>query len=338
MYTDEDLKVAIENGIFTDSSVDAFRSSISEIRNSPSVDEENFKLIGGFNDIFIVIACGIFLFSSLWVVKSIADSDSLGLITFTVLSWGLAEFFVLKRKMALPSIVLFTSFIGGFFALILSFYASPTEGDYAVAAGLSAVFAYLHWLRFKVAITIAAGTAAGFVLLVLSSVSVFPDMREWLLPMVLFCGLASFAFAMYWDSSDTSRTSHRSDVAFWLHLLSAPLIIHPIFSALGVLGGSESFSAMGTVIVLYLLMTFVSIVIDRRAFMLSSLVYVIYALSSLIKLYGGVGYSFAITGVFMGGAILLLSAYWHRVRIFVINQLPNSVKSHVPKAKVNLTR
>ena len=49
MYTDADLKVAIENVIFTDSSADAFRSSISEIGNSPSADEENFKLIGATN-------------------------------------------------------------------------------------------------------------------------------------------------------------------------------------------------------------------------------------------------------------------------------------------------
>jgi hypothetical protein len=69
MYSDEDLNLAVKNGIFTDLSVEQFRHLLTTERNSPIVDEENFKLIGGFNDIFVVIACLLLLFSSHWVVK-----------------------------------------------------------------------------------------------------------------------------------------------------------------------------------------------------------------------------------------------------------------------------
>jgi hypothetical protein len=72
VYTEEDLNLAVDKGIFTKASVEEFRRFISLSRSSPSADEENFKLIGGFNDIFVVLACSLFLLSSLWVAKSIS--------------------------------------------------------------------------------------------------------------------------------------------------------------------------------------------------------------------------------------------------------------------------
>ena len=63
MYSDEDLNTAVTEGIFSESAVEAFRDQVASVHGVPAVDEENFKLIGGFNDIFIVIACGLLLFS-----------------------------------------------------------------------------------------------------------------------------------------------------------------------------------------------------------------------------------------------------------------------------------
>lgn len=334
MYSDEDLNLAVDRGIFTGSSVKEFRVLISSLNNSPSVDEENFRLIGGFNDVFIVIACSLLLFSSLWVLNSSTDNDSAGLLVFTILSWLLSEFFVRKRRMALPAIVLLLSFVGGVYALSISFFEAVSEISFITASAISTIAAYVHWVRFKVPITVAVGTAAIVGFLVLLTVNIFPDAKDWLLILLFLCGFVSFVFAMYWDSSDTSRITRKSDVAFWLHLLSAPLIIHPIFSGLGVLEGNESLMSIVVVIVLYLLMTSISIAIDRRAFMVSSLAYVLYALSSLIKTYGGVGYSFALTGVFIGGALLLLSAYWHRVRGQLVSKLPDLVRNYIPEVKI----
>ena len=332
MYTDEDLDFAEKEGVFSAESVAKFRVLLSEQKNAPSADEENFRLISGFNDIFVVIACTLLLFSSLWAFKSVTENDSLGLITFTILSWFLAEFFVLKRKMALPAIVLLLSFIGGLFALVISFFSPPSEISFISAAAISTVAAYFHWLRFRVPITIAVGNAAAVGLVVSITLSIFPEVNNWLLVIIFLCGLITFFIAMYWDASDTMRTTRHADVAFWLHLLSAPLIIHPVFSSLGVLDGNESIGSMAIVVILYIIMTLISIVIDRRAFMVSSLVYVLYAITSLIKAYGDVGYSFALTGVFMGGMLLLLSAFWHKVRASLIKKLPVPVKLHVPKS------
>lgn len=333
MYTNEDLNEAVKKGIFSEEAVNEFRAEWSLSKSIPIVDEENFRLIGGFNDIFVVIACVLMLFSALWAVRVI--DENLGLFVFSVLAWGLAEFFVLKRKMALPAIVLLLSFVGGVFSLCLNLFGEPSEIAFMVAAGVSAVAAYLHWKRFQVPITVAAGTAAIIGLIVSSALSSHPEAEDWVLVIVFFCGVVAFLYAMYWDSSDRARTTRRSDVAFWLHLLSAPLIIHPIFSSLGILEGSETISSMMIVVCLYLVMTFISVTIDRRAFMVSSLIYVIFAISSVLEAYGGVSYSFSLTGLIIGSALLLLSAFWHLTRMKIVGLLPISAQKFIPKAEIN---
>lgn len=330
MYSEEDLNLAIEKEIFTEVAVNEFRQAISKLKNSPSVDEENFRLIGGFNDIFVVIACCLLLFSSIFVLKPI--NLSLALFTFVTIAWVLAEFFVLKRKMSLPAIVLLIAFVGGvaFLSGFLFTEIFESEVSRIIAAVSAAIAAYIHWLRFKVPITVAAGTVALIGLFVSVVLSIFPSAEDWIMLPVVICGIASFFLAMYWDSSDTSRTTRKSDVAFWLHLISAPLIIHPLFSILGVFEGNQSIINMGGVIVLYIVMSLVSIAIDRRALMVSSLAYVLYALATILGTYGDVGYGFAITGVFMGAVLLLLSAFWHVTRRHVVSWLPSGTKKYLP--------
>ena len=332
MYSDEDLNRAIKKGIFSNSAVDEFRNQVSSNRLNTDA-QEHFKLIGGFNDIFIVIACGLLLFSSFSVLGSI--NPSLGYLVFLLLSWGLAEFFVLKRKMALPAIMLLIAFVGSTAGLSHSLISISTESGAMMAAILSAVAAYIHWQRFSVPITVAVAIVALIGLIVSLFKVVFPDISTWISPLLLVCGLFSFTFAMSWDAADTLRKNYRSDVGFWLHLLAAPLIIHPIFTGLDILnGGEENIFSMAVVVLLYLLLTIVSICIDRRVLMVSSLIYFITALSGLFESYDMMGASSAFTGIFVGALLLLMSGYWQRVRRVLVNQLPIFVRVYLPEVKV----
>ena len=332
MYSDEDLNRAIKKGIFSNSAVDEFRNQVSSNRLNTDA-QEHFKLIGGFNDIFIVIACGLLLFSSFSVLGSI--NPSLGYLVFLLLSWGLAEFFVLKRKMALPAIMLLIAFVGSTAGLSHSLISISTESGAMMAAIFSATAAYIHWLRFSVPITVAVAIVALIGLIVSLFKVVFPDISSWLSPLLLVCGIFSFAFAMSWDAADTLRKNYRSDVGFWLHLLAAPLIIHPIFTGLDILnGGEENIFSMAVVVLLYLLLTIVSICIDRRVLMVSSLIYFITALSGLFESYDMMGESSAFTGIFVGALLLLMSGYWQRVRAVLVNQLPIFVRAYLPEVKV----
>ena len=328
MYTDEDLDNAVVDGIFTREAVSDFRNQMSSLKNTPAVDEENFKLISGFNDIYVVIACLLLLISSSWALR--AFSETLAVLILPVLSWGLAEFFVLKRKMALPAIVLLMSFVGGIFAVGLHLFQTLGDSAFIAASALSAVATFIHWQRFKVPITISVGGGAVIAFIISSAVTIAPILEESVSTMIFISGLIAFIYAMYWDASDRTRTSHHSDVAFWLHLVSAPLIVHPVFSNLGILTGNESIYGVLTILALYFVMTVISIIVDRRAFMVSSLVYVLYALSKYLETFGSIDYGFAITGTIIGSALLLLSAFWHPTRVALLKILPTSVKDYVP--------
>jgi hypothetical protein len=71
----------------------------------------------------------------------------------------------------------------------------------------------------------------------------------------LCCGLAVFAVAMSYDLTDPERVTHRSDCAFWLHFLAAPLLVHSLIEL--VAGG-------GVLVVVFL--TIVALSIDAGRF------------------------------------------------------------------------
>jgi len=209
MYTDEDLTIAVEEGIFTRSAVDEFRERAAALRNTHAADEEKFRLITSFNDIFVVVACALLL-GSVWWVGS-AYGSGLGTLPVAVISWGLAEIFILKRKMALPAIVLLMTFVGSVFATCVGLFETLSELSFILAGILSSLSAWLHWRRFHVPITVAAATGAVVGSVLGAGVYIYPESGQWVLHISFVSGLLIFVFAMIWDASDRARTTRRSD-------------------------------------------------------------------------------------------------------------------------------
>lgn len=330
MYTDEDLYQAVKSGIFEESAVEEFRELISNQANTKSVDEENFRLISGFNDIFVSVSAFILMISAGWI--SSQATPVLGFFVVALLSWILSVFFVQKRRLALPAILLLISFVVSAVAcLTILFSALKFEKDIAVlvASGIGALAAWVHWRKFHVPITVAAGIAS-LIACLLALVSQVDSLREIINLFICGSGFLTFALAMRWDSKDILRKTRNSDVAFWLHLLSAPLIVHPIFSSLGILKGESSFTSIAVVIFMYVILAAISIVVDRRALMVSSLIYVLYAFRELFNSYGMVSSSLAYSGVFIGSILLLLSAFWHRSRGILLRNIPENYVKYVP--------
>jgi hypothetical protein len=334
MYTDENLSSAVKAGIFSDVAVSKFRAFVSNEQGVLAVDEEHFLLVNGFNDIFVVIACGLLLVSIGWIGNDLYKG--LGFLGVAITSWGLSEFFVVKRKMALPAIALLLSFI-----LAISWFAIGLFGTQSknlaisfLAVGITGLVAsYLHWLRFRVPITVAVGFAIVIGSIIAFIVIQFPKIEKWSLLMIFIGGLLSFAIAMQWDMRDTKRLTRKSDVAFWLHLLAAPLIVHPVFFILGVFEGKNSISMALSVIGLYIVLAVISIAIDRRALMVSALIYVLYSFSALLKTFGIVSLGFSITGLAIGSALLLLSAFWHTSRSNLLSLSPKCFLRWLPPLK-----
>lgn len=336
MYSESDLETAVTAGALTPAAAAAFRAHVSGERATPAVDEESFRLLTGFNDIFVSIALALLLSALGWLGGNIFAG--LGGAAVAVASWFLAEYFTLKRRMALPSILLLLAFVGGVVATMIGtlgeFEPDMSErvaaligsGFALVAAGA----AWLHWRRFQVPITVAAGSVAVVGVLVGTVGALIPDLEEKLLWVVLLGGLCLFTFAMRWDRSDRARQTKRSDVAFWLHLAAAPMIAHPIFHMLGVMDGDVGTAQAVVVLALYVGFALVSLAIDRRALLVSSLAYVLYAMTSLFEKFGAVSMSVALTGLVIGSALLLLSAFWHVARRKIVTPLPANWQDQLP--------
>ena len=255
--------------------------------------------------------------------------------------------------MALPSIILLLAFIGGVFATAAlaimgavgpeTFNNNNIAGSLGVAAAalIAAGAAFVHWKCFHVPITVAAGSAAivGLLLALVAAASgaESESMRTIILTATLLLGVAVFLFAMHWDKSDPSRLTRRSDVAFWLHLLAAPMIVHPVFTLLGLNDGRATIGEGLAVVALYVVLAVIALAIDRRALLVSALAYVLYALSELFKQVGAVELSVALTALIIGSALLLLSAFWHQARRMVVTRLPGELAAKLPHIDRPLT-
>ena len=355
MYSQNDLDEAVASGALSADAAASLRSFVERQRALPGVDEEHFRLITGFNDIFVSIAGAILLFAVGWIGQWLGQSTGLVIepggpspiapAAIAATAWGLAIFFTGKRRMALPSILLLLAFVGGVLALsgfamvmaIGSDVLQDNERGSALVAALSAAVAagaaWLHWRRFKVPITVAAGAAAvaGIALALLASaLGDIPNLEDIILGFVLLLGVGVFLFAMRWDSSDPARVTRRADVAFWLHLLAAPMIVHPVFTLLGLNDGTATIGEGLVVIGLYVALGLTALAIDRRALLVSALAYVLYALSELFKQVGAVELNIALTALVIGSALLLLSAFWHQARSLIVRQLPAALQSKLP--------
>ncbi len=341
MYSEQDLRDAVAGGAISAEAAEALRSHVAHMRKMPTTDEENFRLVNSFNDIFVTIAAVLLIVAMGGIGNVIAPG--LAGVLIAVAAWFMAEFFTQRRRMALPSIVLLLAFVGGIIAAPIEVMSETNiDQNERVIAGLvaltfvaAALGAYLHWKRFMVPITIAAMSAAiAGAVIALVVTAVMPqasDPESFLLPLIFAAGIAIFAFAMRWDISDRARQTRRSDVAFWLHLLAAPMIAHPIFYWLGINDGS-TIGAAGAALVLLVYLAFgvVALAIDRRALLVSALAYVLFALSELFGEYGMVELSVALTALVIGSALLMLSAFWSGIRSAVVEKLPENLQDKLP--------
>lgn len=385
MYSEQDLQTAIAAGAITEEAAQALRDHVAATRATPFVDEENFRLISGFNDIFVAIAA-IILLVAVWWIGSALQSDvkdytsalpgvfgegtkfgdyqdrakGMGGLLCALAAWLLAEYFTRKRRMAFPSIILLGAFVIGIASALNGFYLDwdYTKYGYAQswqntalaplaearsqrlmlvysAIGLfTAVAAYAHWRRFHVPIAVAALAAAVGAVILFGLFYLF-DVQTYnstaALTPILILGVAIFAFAMWWDMSDKKRETGRSDVAFWLHLLAAPLIAHPLFALIGVTqGDSIGIGAIIGVLAVYLGFCLVALAVDRRALLVSALAYVLIALTALFRQYGVVELNVAVTALIIGSALLLLSAFWTTLRRMIVSNLPRELQGKLP--------
>ena len=350
MISEATLRLAVERAILDPGQLAALRALEEEQARAsfePVPDQERLRFISGFGDIFVVIGLGLFLgalgyflienANPLWLWGGLAAA-----------SWLLAEQFSRRRRMALPSIVLlavFTAFVFLLFNLVFSWglgfittgqlprsslrVEDPAPVGLAALATLGMVA--LHYWRFRVPITIAAGIAALVLALYALLAVVFPSFaRTAFTPFILLAGLAVFALAMTIDARDRLRETRKTDIAFWLHLLAAPMIVHSLialaFGGVADLGIAKAIGLIG----LFAALAIVALLIDRRAILVSSLVYAGFAFSRVFQTTGLANATIPASLLVLGSFILLLSTGWQPMRRGLLVLVPASLRRLLP--------
>ncbi|HLM38096.1 MAG TPA: hypothetical protein VK434_00705 [Microvirga sp.] len=351
MIRDDVLEQGIVRGIVTDRQAADLRALALELTAASAPepeDDEKLRFVTGFSDVFVTLGIALFTGALAYLVSQVAGSAARWAV-LTVTAWLLAEFFTRRRRMALPSIVLLCLFTFSVFKtadllfammepgerkpgfLDLFGIASKSSGFVTASALITMAMLALHYLRFRVPITIAAGAAALVTALIGSLFAVFPDMSGKALALTVFCaGCAVFALAMRFDLSDPQRVTRRNDIAFWLHLLAAPLIVHPLVAQFTGDGLMPQVGNAVAVLALFVLLGAVAVLIDRRAMLVSGLGYAGFALSSLISQVGLADRTLPATVLVLGAFVLLLSAGWRPVRTALLRLLPTHLAHRLP--------
>ena len=378
MISAETLDKAVRRGIISADQRDRIAALAAEPELAEAVEagrDEPLRLVGGGNDLFVTIGAVLATAGLLFALQAALGAEATLIAALVgAFIWVMAEFVTRQRRMKLASTVLGLGFIAAI-VTILSVFVADRLGLDAIASpvqalalrpvigahgglffAVSAMAAIAYFLRFRVpvmagvlAVTI-AGAAFFYTTLffydgVTSGAVAMPMLDQ--LPQViaralyvpLVCGLLVFSAAVALDLHDRERFTIWSDCAFWLHVVSAPLLVHPLFIlatgqdvAFGRIEPGTSASVMlGLLIAGFL---YVALAIDRRSLLIPTLAYFgtlgIYYLIDRAANTSGIP-PFALILLVIGGMIIVFGAGWQGIRRLIIaTTLPTSLLTRLP--------
>lgn len=317
--------------------VDFVMGSVSGVVNQ--ADEEQFRLITGFNDIFVTIGIALFLSALIYLTADLGLANCSFVVAAA--SWGLAEIFTRQKRMALPSIVLLMCFGVAVFwgteglltgdTRMFETFGRHDISAYLAISGLAALaMAGVHWIRFHVPITVAVAFGALAITIASVAQTLAPDiLRNWPIAVFAPLGLLAFCLAMYFDLSDLQRRTRRTDIAFWLHLLAAPLIVHPLVRGIADVN-QMTIQDAGEIFGMFAVISLVALTVDRRALLVSSLIYLGYATFALLSNANWGSYTYGVALLAVGTIVLVLSVAWQPLRAAIVKAMPNAIQSRVP--------
>lgn len=161
----------------------------------------------------------------------------------------------------------------------------------------------------------------------------------------LLMGLALFVAGVAFDARDPARSTRLSGTGFWLHFFAAPMLLSaavtlaisgiaidentamrsgPVFMPMTGEGEETLRAAVMTLIVISVF-AFISLLINRRALIVSGLLTTGVALAVLVNQLGldGAGVA-AVTLLVLGGVVVLLGVAWTPVRSVLTAPFPKS--------------
>lgn len=321
--------------------------------------EEDLRFIRNFHDIFLSIgllmfAGGVAVVSLLLLGEYVGEFEDsawrrpawallVAGVVDAAIFWGLAEIFARARRLFLPAIVImlaFQAFVA--VALLSAHFLTIVEGgiegfDLTIAelkllpvwmlGGLS-LSALVFYARMRLPFAMGAFGASLAATGVALSFFLHP---EWTAgnhaQLQLAAGLFVFILAIIFDARDPERLTRYSDNAFWLHFFAAPTIYLSSMSlltdTLGVNAGGAVWAS--AILILFAFFTMVSLLINRRALLVSGLATALVAIGILISRVGLSGaWTAALTLLVLGGSMVLLGGAWRSARRALVAPFPKT--------------
>lgn len=332
MNKDDVLQKAIAEGIISEEQ----RAKLEALAADDKGDsEERLKPVGTFNEIFVTIGVAILTSAVAGLFGLLMTNNIAQAVVGAFIYVVTAEYFHTRKRFRLPIIYaalgctmsLSTAVMAGLvddprqiFDDTLAPYIWITT--LAVAMAVLALFAWRYLLPFlmlpisiifAVVMTIAAKTAESDISykLVLGASS-----------------LAILAFAVRCDLRDRFRTTRLSDFAFWSYMIGSPLFVHSLFLSVLMAEEGKDWAMSGlawlATLLLVLLVSFAGLLLNRRALIVSTLVYVAFIIGrALTGLSMGSAATIALlTLLIIGLYVVCLGSRWREVRGRVMDKLP----------------
>lgn len=386
MYSQGDIEDAVAAGALAPGQAATFREHVARRNGTPTTDEEYYRVFRGFNDWYVFYTVILTLVTVGWLGALIPlggggrDMGPIPMLPFmapllvAAASWGLAEIFTRQRRTALPSIILAMTFGFGVLLALIFIIAPMLDGGPGTAAIIGALccaaaagasWAYLQ--RFGQPVSHMLIVGFGVLAIVMLIGGLFASSAagtDVLNVMVFLMGLATFAYAMWWDGSDPWRVTERSEVGLWMHGLAAALIVFPIIYFLGLRHGVSSAGGAIGFILFYILFALVALAVNRKALLLVAVSPLLIALNTLIPNSRSRGYAPAydpydsypgsdpygpgggmygspaspmemfggtvLTLVLISLIMLALAVFWTPLRRIVAGMLPESLRAKAP--------
>lgn len=357
MQRETALDIAVGRGIISHAQANSIRLIETEIGSSKSEeiqsdypdDEEGIRFASGFGDLFIALGIGTLLYG---ILQTALSASVLGFAAVSVICWILAEIVCRWQQRSLPGIVVSVGFVLSSCAAAYYYLSENHPNTFFDRLDLMVLtqdrliwilplllFAssLIFYFRFKLPFSLflsAIGFAGSVVLGIYSTVNIV-EFSTIIIPCLVLAGLSIFAVAIYFDASDRTRKTSRADNAFWLHLVASPLIVHSIMwqsaiwitdtNGLSLLAINQAAGPLSLIVLLiFVTLMFLALVIDRRAMLVSSLVYVTLAVTYLGSESGGFAATTSFVPIILGGGILSVGISWQTLRKIVFKILPLS--------------
>ncbi|MDL2405093.1 hypothetical protein PY650_05385 [Rhizobium calliandrae] len=317
---------------------------------NPLEDSEAPRFIRGFHDVLITIGI-VVLLVGLWGL-----TGYYGPLPAIIV---LAEILVRRQRLALPAVVLTISLVYWiFWATVINLGTGDTVGWslathwIIVALPFPPLLALYYW-RYRVPLSLAMLLFSLFTLLLAGvfyliglatgASNVVLDYPLLSLGIMFAAALGTFAVAMRFDLSDPNRRTRRSDVAFWLHLATAPALLYTtillvfqleagnndtlFFTGIEQSGYAQALTIVGVVVIMML----IGLIIDRRAFVTAGLMSLGIAIGAILRQNNaGLDKVSFIVLMIVGLIVLVIGVGWPHLRRSVVRLLPLSVKRRLP--------